>query len=323
MIRNSTGSDIANATLLFCGVIAICCFAICPPASAAGAFDAKQARKLIASMTGLSLKTGAVRVKAIRPLDASTFEANAEIETAFRLEKNKAEQWRVVEFRTGQDQWQRLEFIFRASKFTKDSSPCDVPGLAVTEKAIADPSLKRSRCLLADLLGIQLPSDEVRIKAVSPMVLPFSSKPSALVEASVTADFRLQKTANGSWRVAGVKTGNRNWIDPEVIINGVNVEKAASARTDLEKLATALEAFRARRGFYVKSKNQAILVDFLSPRYLPSVIRLDPWRRPYAYEGTSDRFTLRSLGPDGKENTSDDIVLSGPTHPAASQSIPQ
>lgn len=321
--RNSTDRDIANAAVLFCSVIALCCFAISSPASAGGALDAKQARKIIANMAGLSLKTDAVHVKTIRPIDASTLEANAEIDTAFRLEKNVAEQWRVVEFRTGQDQWQGLEFVFRSLKFTKDASPCDAPDLAVAEKTVADPSLKRSRCLLADLLGVQLPSDDVRIKAVSPMVLPFSSKPSAMVEAFVAADFRLQKGANGSWRVAAVKTGDRNWIDPEVIMNGVNVEKAASARAELEALAKALEAFRGRRGFYVESKSQAILVDFLSPRYLSSVIRLDPWRRPYAYEGTKDHFTLRSLGPDGKENTSDDIVLSGPTHPAASQNIPK
>jgi hypothetical protein len=228
-----------------------------------------------------------------------------------------------VEFRSGPDQWQALEFIFRSLKFTKDSSPCDAPDLAVAEKTVGDPSLKRSRCLLADLLGVQLPSDDVRIMSVSPMVLPFSSKPSAMVEAVVTAYFRLQKGANGSWRVAAVKTGNRSWIDPEVILNGVNVEKAAAARAELEALAKALEAFRGRRGFYVESKSQAILVDFLSPRYLSSVIRLDPWRRPYGYEGTRDHFTLRSLGPDGKENTGDDIVLSGPTRPAASQNIPK
>ena len=321
--RNSTGRDKTCSAALYYCVIALCCFAINSRASAAGALDAKEARKLIANMTGLSLKTGAVRVKSVRPIDASTFEASAEIQTAFRLEKNGLDQWRVVEFRTGQDQWQGLEFVFRSLKFSKDTSPCDAPDQAVAERAVADPSLKRSRCLLADLLGVQLPSDDVRIKAVSPMVLPFSSKPSAMVEAVVTADFRFQKGVNGSWRVAALKTGNRTWIDPEVLMNGVNMEKAAGARADLQVLARALEDFRSRRGFYVESKSQSVLVDFLSPRYLSSVIRVDPWRRPYAYEGTRDHFTLRSLGPDGKENTSDDIVLSGSTHPGASQTIPQ
>jgi hypothetical protein len=55
-----------------------------------------------------------------------------------------------------------------------------------------------------------------------------------------------------------------------------------------------------------------VLIDHLSPRYLARVIRVDPWHRPYQYEGQPDRYSLRSLGPDGKPNTQDDIVVSGP-----------
>jgi hypothetical protein len=42
------------------------------------------------------------------------------------------------------------------------------------------------------------------------------------------------------------------------------------------------------------------------------VIRLDPWNRPYEYEGVQDRFSLRSLGADGKPRTGDDITVSSP-----------
>jgi hypothetical protein len=54
-------------------------------------------------------------------------------------------------------------------------------------------------------------------------------------------------------------------------------------------------------------------MDHLSPRYLPRVIRIDPWQRPYKYQGERDRFTLRSLGADGKDGTADDIELAGPS----------
>jgi hypothetical protein len=301
--------------------MAICCCVISSPAFGKGELNAKQARTLIARMSGLALKTSAVHVKTIRPVDASTFEANTEIESAFRLESSGPQQWRVLELRTGQDQWQELEFIFRALKFAQNASPCDVPELAVSGRTTTDPSVKRARCLLADLLGVQLPSDDVRIKAVSPMALPFSSKPSALIEAFVAADFRFQKGLHGSWRVAAVRTGNRDWVDPETILSAVNAEKGIRARAELESIAKAIEDFRRQRGFYVESKSEAVLIDFLSPRYLSRVIRLDPWRRAYRYEGTRDRFTIRSLGPDGEENTSDDIVLSGPMRAAARQPI--
>jgi hypothetical protein len=55
-----------------------------------------------------------------------------------------------------------------------------------------------------------------------------------------------------------------------------------------------------------------VLIDHLSPHYLARVIRVDPWHRPYQYDGQQDRYSLRSFGPDGKPNTPDDIVVSGP-----------
>ena len=308
-------------TLLFCVLLALCLLGISRPAFAKGELNAKQARKLIANMPGLILKTSTVRVNSMRPLDAATFEANAEIATAFRLEKNATGQWRVVEFRTGQDQWQSVEFITHALKIEPGASSCDEPELAVTAKTFTDPSIRRARCLLGDLLGVKLPSDAVRVQAVSPMTLPFSSKPSALVEALVSAEFRFQKVTNGAWRVAGFRSDARDWVDPEEVLRAVNNDKAAGARADLNSIASALEDFRSQRGFYVESKSEAVLIDFLSPRYLPRVIRHDPWGRPYLYEGTRDQFTLRSVGPDGKENTSDDIVLSKPARSAAFQDI--
>ena len=273
-------------------------------------------------MPGLSLKTSNVRVNSMRPLDATTFEANAEIATAFRLEENATGQWRVVEFRTGQDQWQSIEFITHALKIEPGASSCDAPELAVTAKTLTDPSIRRARCLLGDLFAVKLPSDAIRVKAVSPLVLPFSSKPSALVEALVSAEFRFQKVTNGAWRVAGFRSDARDWVDPEEVLRAVNNDKAAGARAELDEIAKALEDFRSQSGSYVESKSEAVLIDFLSPRYLSRVIRLDPWGRPYLYEGTRDQFTLRSLGPDGKENTSDDILLNKPARSAAFQDNP-
>lgn len=297
-------------------------FGISPPALAKGDLSTKQVRKLIASMSGLNLKSGAVRVNSVRSIDSSTFEASAEIATAFRVEKNQTGQWRVAEFRSGQDQWQSIEAITRALKVEPSPGICDAADQAVAAQTVSDPSNKRARCLLAELLGIKLPSDSVRIKAISPLNLPFSSKSSAVIEALVDADFRFNKGPKG-WRVAGVRTGKRDWVDPEIVLSAVNNEKVGGARADLEEIAKALEDFRGQRGSYVESKSETVLIDFLSPRYLPRVIRLDPWRHPYLYEGTRDQFTLRSIGPDGKENTEDDIVLNKTARSAAFQAIPE
>ena len=51
-------------------------------------------------------------------------------------------------------------------------------------------------------------------------------------------------------------------------------------------------------------------MDYLSPRYIKRIIRLDPWHNPYRYNGTTAAYTLASDGPDGKPGTSDDVTVS-------------
>jgi len=84
----------------------------------------------------------------------------------------------------------------------------------------------------------------------------------------------------------------------------------AGARAELESIAMALESFRRERGFYIEAKTEAALIDNLNPRYLSRVVRIDPWHRPYEYEGTLTSFVLRSDGPDEKPNTADDVTIS-------------
>jgi hypothetical protein len=159
-----------------------------------------------------------------------------------------------------------------------------------------------ARKLIANLAGIKLPSNAVRVREVSPM------GSSALVVAQVETAFRFVKGENGKWRVAEIRTGDNRWEDVETLVRAVNVEKGERARAEMETLATALEAFRRERGFYVVASDEKVLVDHLNPRYLSRIIRVDPWHQPYLYEGARQSFTLRSAGADGKENTPDDVV---------------
>ncbi len=169
--------------------------------------------------------------------------------------------------------------------------------------ARGDLSQKEARRLIAHLAGIELSSDAVHVKDIS------SLGGSTVVVAQVETAFRFEKDEGGKWRVAEIRTGNNRWEEIDMIVRAVNAEKAERARAELEAVATALEAFRRERGFYAVADSEAALVDQLSPRYLPHVIRVDPWHRPYLYEGTRDSFVLRSTGVDGKANTADDLVL--------------
>ena len=295
-------------------MVSLCVLSIVPNMPAIGNLSTKQVRELIRHAAGMELKRGAVRIKRISPIDSSTVETAAQIETAIRLEKNDSGQWRVAEIRSGQGRWEDIGLIAHALNTELDAMACDNPELAL---APSDPSVKRARCLVANLAGIQLPSDAVRIRKVSSIDLPLGSKPSALITAIIDADFRLTRVEKGSWRVSGIRTGNREWVNPEAVLRKINAGKAAVVRVEIGAIVRALENFRRDRGFYVVSDSQAVLIDYLSPRYLVRVIRLDPWQNAYRYTGTRDSFTLRSIGPDGKENTDDDIVLTGPLSSAA------
>jgi hypothetical protein len=169
-------------------------------------------------------------------------------------------------------------------------------------QAADDLSPNQARKLIANMAGIKLPSDAVRVREVSMM------GSSALVVAQVETAFRFVKGGDGKWRVAEIRTGDNRWEDVEQLVRAINMEKAERARAELETLATALEAFRRERGFYVVAEGEGTLVDHLNPRYLARVIRVDPWHKPYLYEGTQTAFTLRSAGADGKENTPDDVI---------------
>jgi hypothetical protein len=290
---------------LFCGLVLIL-----------GAIDAradisqKNARKVIQTMLGWSLPGNDVRILSIRSSGAESAEVSAEIQTVFRL-RLKEGNWQLREIRTAPDRWEQLEVIARAAGAELPAGECDAPSEFAQSKSTTELTTKRARCLVAALFGVALPSDDVRINEISPFGLSLGSESTALVVAFVRADFRLARDGN-VWRVAEFKSGNRGWVNVSGLAAAIDQVKRSAATDELSTIAKALGDFRRERGSFVVSDSESVLIDHLSPHYLPRVIRVDPWHRPYKYEGQPDRYSLRSLGPDGKPNTPDDVVVSGP-----------
>src|ERR1700730_12372264 len=104
-----------NKCLILC-LAAFCVFGITAGATTKADLGAKQIRKLIGHLAGMALPSGAVHIKRTSPVDSSTIEATADIETAFRLEQKEKGQWGVAELRTGPSQWEEIEVIARAVK---------------------------------------------------------------------------------------------------------------------------------------------------------------------------------------------------------------
>ena len=178
-----------------------------------------------------------------------------------------------------------------------------------TSKTLSE---KEARRTIAQIAGVELKTDAVRIKELS----AFGS--SAVVVADVEAAFRLVRENDGKWRVAEVRLGDNRWEDIKLLAAAINGEKTARTHAELDAMATALEAFRRERGFYVVADSHASLIDNLAPRYLTSILRIDPWHRPYKYQGTSNSFVLQSAGADGVVGSADDVVKSGTQKTATS-----
>jgi hypothetical protein len=285
-----------------------CCVAALSCIEARAELSASQARKAITRIPGFETKSSAVRVKSVTANGASTAEVSAEIRTVFRFETDQEARWRVAEVRTGQDHWEDVDLIASAlgTQLTKTECAATGPGLHAGGDSNG-PSVKRARCLLGSLLGIEIPSDAIRIQEVA-MPIPLASRPSATVVAWIKVEARLTNEKSG-WQVSELRTGNRDWAKLALLVAAVAEQKRKQARTELDMIAKALEKFRKDRGYYVVSDKQSVAIDFLSPRYLARVIRSDPWHQPYKYLGERDHFTLRSTGPDGKVDTPDDILL--------------
>lgn len=266
----------------------------------------KQARGLIAKAVGMSLPSSAVRIDHVTS-SGTTAEASAEIDVVFRFERNSQGRWRVRELRTADARWEDVDLIVLALSLSDSQGDCDPADQAGRLKS--DPSLnaKKARCLIASLLSVPLPSDAVRVKSISGLDL--GPEPSALAESSIKADFRFVRDSR-NWRVSEFHSGTRQWVNIGGLESAIASAKVSRTNQQLNQIASALDAYKKDRGSFVVADKHSVLIDHLSPHYLRRVIRHDSWQHPYRYQGDREHFTLRSLGPDGKENTSDDIVIS-------------
>lgn len=290
-------------------LIAALVLLIVVPTHARADISKNQARKVIQKMAGWSLPGSAVRVTSVTS-NGEGADVSAEIQAVFRLRLNER-RWQLREIRTGQDRWEELEVIAKAANVTLPSGECDAPSEFARIRSTDELTNKRARCLIASLLGVVLPSDDVRVKSISSFGLGIGSESAALVTALVRADFRLARGARG-WQVVEFKSGARGWVRVADLPSSIDQIKRSAANDELSTIAKALAEFRRERGHFVVSDKESVLIDHLSPKYLTRVIRVDPWHRPYHYDGQQDHYSLRSLGPDGKPNTPDDIVVSGP-----------
>ena len=94
------------------------------------------------------------------------------------------------------------------------------------------------------------------------------------------------------------------------VINRPDQARVTTAGTDIKSISAALKMYRLDNGDY-PTTNQGLkaLVEKPSQPPVPgayppdgylSQMPQDPWGNPYVYESNGGRFTIKSLGKDGK-----------------------
>lgn len=326
-------------------LILFLCAATLAPAAAQKrpkpALKDSEARRAVASAPGFALNTAVVKVRGVSAAGETPVVVTAEVELAVLLRRVEGEPgsgdaagWRAEEFRTGDRSWERFEWLAGAL----DHRQLEGARVALQSLALEYETKQRERAGGSAVDGGAAGGGQVdgeqavgtqekggrekgdAAKAAEPLEVrrgplrmtelsPISSSARAVV--FVEASFELERGADRKWRVAAVRVGEEVVRDLGAVFASAGRLKAERARAELGAVRAALEAFRAERGFYVVSDDYVVLIDHLSPRYLPHVIRIDPWSRPYRYEGTRDGFRLRSDGADGEPDTPDDITPGG------------
>lgn len=165
-------------------------------------------------------------------------------------------------------------------------------------------SLKRVRELLQGVGGANFKPQQIEIKSISNGV----GGDNAVVEARVETAFRLART-NGAWQVAEVRLGDRQWEALDLVETAVRHEKERRTAALLKRLADGLAAYHREQGKFVETEDVAVLLDYLSPRYLTDPLRFDWWGTQFVYQGTANRYQLSSAGADRKAGTKDDLIV--------------
>jgi hypothetical protein len=135
---------------------------------------------------------------------------------------------------------------------------------------------------------------------------------SAIAEATITLAFQFKRASkNSDWRVEAVRLGDRDWISLDELLAAINEGRRRTTSDSMQQLADGIEKYRAANGALPTARDITALSDTLHPRYMNVLVREDGWGHAIIYEVTGNAtYRLLSLGPDGRQGTSDDIVVS-------------
>src|SRR5947209_14573453 len=71
----------------------------------------------------------------------------------------------------------------------------------------------------------------------------------AIAEATITLAFQFKRdNPDAEWRIQAVRLGDRDWIDLDELLAGINEGRRRTTSAAMQKLAAAVEKYRAANG---------------------------------------------------------------------------
>jgi hypothetical protein len=183
--------------------------------------------------------------------------------------------------------------------------------LALCACTAARLSHDEARKKIADIGRSNLVPDAIEIRRIISQ-----TDTQAIAEATITLAFQFKRdNPDAEWRIQAVRLGDRDWISLDELLAGIDEGRRRATLGAMEKLAEAVEKYRAKNGSLPDARDIVGLTDILHPEYMNELVREDGWGKPIIYEVTGpSSFRLVSHGADGQPGTGDDIVVtSGPS----------
>ena len=131
----------------------------------------------------------------------------------------------------------------------------------------------------------------------------------AIAETTVELAVQFERdSAVSPWHITSVRLGDQNWVSVAELVTALNEAKKRETAASLGKLVAGVGAYRQGTGAIPAARDIKGLSDVLHPLYMKDLVIEDSWGRPIELETSGTDLKFRSLGPDGRRGTADDIL---------------
>ena len=130
----------------------------------------------------------------------------------------------------------------------------------------------------------------------------------ATAEVQITTGVKVVKK-DGKWVIEEFRIGDRRWEKAEHILALINEERTTTTLEQINLITEGIARYANLNQRIPQVSDSDELATLLFPRFQSRFTPTDAWANPFFYRPRGDReYELRSLGPDGRFGTPDDLV---------------